>query len=153
MGCCDGYDLCPRLCLWCSVRKDSVLLTDSHHLATAIVDLLIPSRNYGRWYSWISLWWLSNSVSVLCLRCMTLWSCARQPNPELANCGWNLPCFTGQWCWSEATHTFVRRFSCISTQGLRFDSFISRVVCLRFISCWICAQHNLAMCMLILLLY
>jgi hypothetical protein len=29
---------------------------------------------------------------VLCLRCMTIWSCAQQPNLELTNCWWNLPC-------------------------------------------------------------
>jgi hypothetical protein len=36
---CDGYDLCSKLCLWCSISKDSVVQTKFINLVTIAVDL------------------------------------------------------------------------------------------------------------------
>jgi hypothetical protein len=94
---------------------------------------------------------LCDIAVVLCLRCMTIWSCAQQPNHEMANCWWNLPCLQASDAGLRPTHSCEMIFLHIYIQGLRCDIQTNYVVCLRCISCWICAQHNMAMCMLLLL--
>jgi hypothetical protein len=91
------------------------------------------------------------------LRCMTIWSCAQQPT--LLSADGETYLVTGQWCWSKANTllwddllAYIYIYIYIYIQGLRCDIQTNHIVCLRCISCWICAQHNMAMCMLILLL-
>jgi hypothetical protein len=110
------------------------------------------SSTTHQWYSWNSL--VGSQILWLCvvLRCMTILVMCPTTNLVKANFWWNLPLLSGQWCWSESTHTSVRCFSCLSTQDLWLDTCAGHVVCLRCMSCWICAQHNLAMWMPILLL-
>jgi hypothetical protein len=97
---------------------------------------------------WYPLTWLSVR-SLVVLRCMTWWSCAQQPIIEMLSVGEthlvNRPMML---VWGHAIS--VKWLACKYVQGLRCDTQTGHVVCLRCITCWLCAQHNMVMSMLLL---